>query len=338
MLRRLLGIGLVAAAISLNGTAVRSETTLTLSNWIPPTHLVSSDIVEVWAKNVELATNGRVKVDVVSALGKPQAHFDLVKNGVADVAMGVHGYTAERFKLSYGVNLPFYADNATASSVAFWRTHQKYFKQAGEFEGVKLITLWTHGPGAIHTRDKRITSIEDLENLKLRAPGGVVQDIAEEIGVTPHFAPASEAYELLSKGVIDGIFFDVESLLGFNIADQLNYSLTFPGGLYRDAHYMVMNQNTWDELSEQDQKAIMAVSGETMAWIAGKAWDAHDVAATNILRAQGHEVREAEGELLEEVKKRVANLEEEWIERANEMGVDGKAALEFYAAEIEKME
>src|SRR5690606_39911030 len=118
-------------------SAAQAQTVLRFSNWLPPTHPLSTDGFAVWASNVEKATEGRVKLVLLPPLGKPDSHFDLVKSGVAGIAWSVHGYTIDPFPLEYGIMLPFLADNSAAASVAFWRTHEKFFFSANEYDSVK---------------------------------------------------------------------------------------------------------------------------------------------------------------------------------------------------------
>lgn len=325
------------AAMALAAPAAHAETTLRVSNWLPPTHMIVTDIIEPWAKKVEEETDGRVKVEILSALGKPQAHFDLVRKGVADVAMGVDGYTADRFVLPYAVKLPFLADDATSASVAYWRTHQKHFAAKNEFEGVKLLTLWVHGPGNLHTTGRDMASMDDLDGLKARVSGGIVQDIADKLGVVPQFSPASQAYELLSKGVVDGVFFNLDSLPAFKIDGILKKGLIVPGGFYRDSHFMIMNQAKYDGLSKEDQAAIDRVSGETLALIAGQAWDRADAKAMEQLNAQGYQFVTPSPEFLAQLKERLTPLRTAWVEKVGGMGLDGEKILADYAAEIEKV-
>ena len=253
-----------------------AQTVLRFSNWVPPTHPLTVEVFNVWAKQVEAATKGRVKIQFVSALGNPPSHFDLVKDGVADVAMSVDVYTANRFALSGGVELPFQAPDGYTSSVAYWRTYKKFFEKADEFKGVHLLGLWTLGPCHVFTRDKEIKTIGDFAGLKMRVPGGSVNEIAKKLATVPVFAPASQAYDVLSKGVADGIFFPTESIYNFKLGPVIKHGLEFPDGLYRTAHYMIMNQAKWDALSAEDKAAINSVSGEAMAKIAGKMWDKAD--------------------------------------------------------------
>lgn len=315
-----------------------AQTVLRVSNWLPPTHLITTDILQVWAKNVEQETAGRVKVQIIPALGKPEAHFDLVRKGVADVAMSVDAYTADRFKLPDAAKLPFLSDDATSTTVAYWRIHQKHFAKHGEFDGVKLLTLWTHGPGYLHTSNKAVQSLDDARGLKIRASGGVAQKVAVALGVSPVFAPASQAYEMLSNGVVDGVLFNNESIPAFKIDKILKHALVVPGGLYRDTHYVIMNQKKYDSLSPQDRAAIDKVSGEAFAWVAGQAWDRGERKAEQAMKAAGYHFVQPSPAFAKELADKLNPLEQEWIERVKPMGVDGKAVLADFRAEIGKVQ
>lgn len=338
MRHTLRSLAVAAAAVALLTDAAWAQVTLRFSNWVPPRHPISTGIFEVWAKNVEKATAGRVRVEIIPPLGKPPAHYDLVKNGVTDVAFAVHSYTADRFPLTYGAELPFYANTSKAASVAYWRMHERFFAPAREHGEVKLVGLWVHGPAMIFTVSKPIHSVADLRNLKIRVAGGITQDVAQALGTTPFFAPATQAYEVLSKGVADGIFFPAESVASFKIDKILRHAVVIPGGLYRSSQYVIMNRGKWETLRPEDRSAIDQVSGEALAALAGDVWDAADRAGMEAIRAAGAEVQEARSELLAEIKSRLAPLETAWIARARAKGVDGAAALSFYRAEIAKLE
>jgi TRAP-type C4-dicarboxylate transport system substrate-binding protein len=337
MLKKI-AIAASCATLLAGGGANAAETTLRVSNWLPPTHLIVTDIIQVWADQVEKETQGRVDVQILPALGKPQAHFDLVRNGVADVAMSVDGYTADRFDLPYVVKLPFLADDATSASVAYWRTHQKHFKQHNEFRGVHLLGLWTHGPGDLHTVEQPVDELKDMQNLRVRVSGDIVQDVAQNLGMVPQFSPASETYELLSKGVVDGVLFNLDSLPAFRIDGILKHGLMVPGGLYRDSHYMIMNERKYQQLSAEDRAVIDRISGEAIAWLAGRAWDKHDVLARQKLEKAGYHFITPSAEFMQAMEERLAPLQDEWVARMKAKGIDGAQILADYKAEIEKVE
>jgi hypothetical protein len=47
----------------------------------------------------------------------------------------------------------------------------KHFHKIGEYKGVKLLGVFTHGPGQMFTK-KPVTSIKDVQGLKIRTGGG----------------------------------------------------------------------------------------------------------------------------------------------------------------------
>lgn len=332
MLKTLLAASTLSIAFA--NAAAAQETTIRFSNWLPPTHPITTDMLEPWAANVEEATEGRVKVQFIPALGKPPAHFDLVRDGVADAAMSVQAYTADRFPSAYGFTLPGYADDATSASVGYWRTHEELLQPLGEFDDVHLLGLWAHGPAHAFTRDDEVKSMEDLEGLRLRATGGIVQDISEQLGIVPQFASASEAYELLTRGVVDGVLFNSDSVYSFNLQDGLNYAYRVPGGLYRDVHYVIMNEDKYNSLSEEDRAAIDSVSGEALARLAGQAWDRVESDAWTKMENSDYTINEASDADVAHLLEVAEPLKEAWIARMDERGVDGKAVLESFSGHV----
>jgi len=336
-MRRLLVSLTIAAGLLYSGSAV-AQTVLRVSNWLPPSHLIVTDIVQVWADQVEEKTEGRVKVEIIPALGAPNAHFDIVREGVADVSFMGEAYVADRLKLAAGARLPFMSDSTLTTSVAYWRIYEKYFKEHDEYDGVKVVSLWTVGPGYIHLVKEDIGSVDDLKGLKVRVSGGESQTVAERLEMVPVFAPASQVYEQLSSGVSDGAIFNMDSVPAFKLDAFLKSSLMVPGGFYRDTMFFIINPAKFDSLSAEDQAAIESVSGETLAWIAGKAWDKGDGNAQKMMEEKGHNFVVPEGEFLENIKAALAPMEEEWIESVKSMGVDGAQVLADYRAEIANVE
>lgn len=327
-----------AVMASLFSVPVMAET-LRVASWLPPAHPIVKDMMEPWGKQVEEATKGRVKVEILKApLGAPPAHFDIVKDGIADVSFGVHGYTPGRFVLTEIAELPFLADTSEALSVAYWRVYDKMLAGAKEHDGVKVISIFTHGPGHIFNSKKPVTKVADLDGMKIRVGGGIVNDIAKQLGVVPIQAPSSKAYEILSNGVADGILFPDESVPFFKIERALKYQTHVPKGLYNTSFYVIMNQAKWDSLSKEDRAAIDAVSGEAFARMAGKAWDAADAKGHDAIKAAGIEISEFSAEALAELKGKVAFAEKQFLEKAASRKVDGAAALAMLKAEVAKLE
>lgn len=313
--------------LALAGTA-KAETELTLSSWLPPGHPIVRDMILPWGENVKKATDGRVTVKVLAkGLGHPKIHYDIARDGLADVTYSVHGYTPGRFVMTKAVEFPFLSDSAEALSVAYWRVHEKYLSKADEHKDVKLLGVFTHGPGAIHNAKKDIKSVADMKGLKFRVGGGVVNDVAKALDTTPLLKPASKNYELLSHGVADGTLLPLESIKSFKIIKLVPHTTTVPGGLYNVSFFLVMNQAKFDSLSKEDQAAIESVSGEAFAKLAGQAWDKVDQDGLAAMKEAGNTVITADQAMVDDIAARTGQLESDWVAKATAAGIDGKAVM-----------
>jgi len=308
---------------------------LTFSSWLPPSHPIVANMMVPWIENVKKATDGRVNITILAkGLGHPKNYFDIVKNGMADTGYTCNNYTPGRFVVSDGVELPFMGNSSEAMSVSYWRTYQKYFVKADEYRGVKLLGLMVHGPGEIHNSKQPITKAADLKGLKFRVSGGVAGEVAKSLGIVGIQAPASKAYEILSRGVADGILLPMESIKSFKIIRVVPYTTLVPNGLYNVSFYLVMNKKTFSSFSTADQKAVMNVSGEAFAKLAGKAWDTADKIGSAAMKEAGNNIITASPEFVEEIKKATAHIEADYVKKADAKGVDGAAALKYYRDQI----
>lgn len=277
MLKQLLVTG-TAMWLVLAGAA-GAKTVLTVANWLPPTHPLVADLIVPMADDIAAATNGEVTLKILPApLGPPAAHFDFAINNVADITFGVQGYNPGRFKTTNIVELPFEGDSAEAISVAYWRVWDKYLRDAGEYDKVKTLAVFSHGPGEVFLKNGDATSVDAMKGKKIRVGGGIVNEIVQAIGGVPVEGPSSKAYELLSQGVADGITFPYESVSYFKLIPELEQAIDVPGGLFNTSFYIVMNKGKWDALSPEVQAQIDSVTGEALARKAGQMWDKADEA------------------------------------------------------------
>ena len=255
----------VAAALSLalGASAAAAQTTLTMSSWVGPNHLLTRDVLGGWAAAVEKATQGRVKMQMLPK--HPSAApgtFDAVRDGLVDVSYVTASYTPARHPLPLVAELPGAGGTAEVNSVAFSRVHWKYLQAANEYKGVKLLGVFTHGPGQMFTVKKPVNSVADLAGMKIRSGGGISEASAKALGASPLVKPAPESYELLSSGVADGTFFPSESIKSFNLDKVVKYATYFPGGFYSSAFGFFMNEEKWNKLDKQDQAVIEKFAGE----------------------------------------------------------------------------
>jgi TRAP-type C4-dicarboxylate transport system substrate-binding protein len=232
--------------------------------------------------------------------------------------------------------LPGAADTAEVNSVAYSRIHWKYFQKVGEYKGVKLLAVWTHGPGQMFTK-KPIAGIKDVKGLKIRTGGGIAEAVANAIGASAFVKPAPESYELLNSGVADGVFFPFESIASFKLDTVIGQATVFPGGMYSSAFGFFMNEDKWNKLAKQDQAIIEKYSGEYAARSNGQSWDTADQKGLEALKKANARIMRADPAFAAEVKKLSAPIIDDWIKKASAKGVNAKQALDEFHAEIKKI-
>ena len=253
-----------------------AETTLRMASWLPPQHPWVLDIMVPWIEKVKVATEGRVRIELLSApIGPPPAHFNFAVKGIADITYGVHNYTTGRFSSTQIAELPFLSNSSEVLSVAWQRIYERELLHLDEHKGTHLLGVFTHGPGQLWF-NKKYESLDNIKGLKVRIGGGIAQSSSKALGLVPLQAPVTKAYELLSGGVADGIQLPSESISFFKLDRIIKQGFIFDGGLYNVSMFLVMNKKKWNKLSQDDQKAINSVSGEALAKMAGKAWDKSD--------------------------------------------------------------
>ncbi len=329
----------LAATAALLAAGAGAQTVLTASSWVPPTHALSVAQKE-WCDLLEKNTAGKMKCNILPrAVSAPPGTFDAVKNGLADISFTVHGYTPGRFVATQMAEFSFLGNTAEPICVAFNKVAMKnpYFAQ--EHQGVKVLAFFTHGPGIVFNTKKPITRAEDLSGLKFRVGGGMVNEISKALGMNVTLKPATDSYELLSGGVMDGTLFPAESTESFKIDKIIKHATLFPGGLYNTSFVAMMNQARYDKLTAEEKKAVDAISGDNYARMFGRNWDKVDRRGMALMQANAVQIVKADAKFVEEVKNKTAGLEAKWVADAQAKGLkDAAKVLAEFRAEIAKQE
>lgn len=328
-----------ALALAFGSLSAQAQTVFTTSSWVPPTHALTVSQKD-WCDLLEKNTSGKMKCNALPrAVSAPPGTFDAVKNGLADVSFSVHGYTPGRFLYSQMAEFPFLGNSAESISVAYNKVALNNPQFLAEHQGLKVLAFFTHGPGIIFNTKRAINSAADLNGLKFRVGGGMVNEISKKLDMNATLKPATDSYELLSGGVMDGTLFPAESTESFRIDKVIRHATTFPGGLYNTSFALVMNQAKYDKLTAEEKKAVDAVSGEVFARLAGRNWDKVDRRAMGLMQANGVVITKANPTFVNEVKAKTSSLEAKWIADAKTKGLaNPDKLLAQFRAEIAKQE
>ncbi|MEO1065902.1 MAG: TRAP transporter substrate-binding protein [Pseudomonadota bacterium] len=335
--RKLTLAAVAASGMVLSTAAFAAEHVLTISSWAPPTHGINAKMWPNFIKMIEEATDGRVTAELKLGLAPPPAQMDLVQDGAADLSIIFHGYQAGRFTTTKLIELPGYDGNAEKASAAYWAAYDKYLKSANEHKGVKVIALHTHGPAQLHS-SKKISSLSEIDGLKLRVPGGVGGDVGSALGATGIKVPAPKVYETLASKAADGVVMPFESRKGFKLTEVAQNVYELPGGLYRGSFAFIMNEDKFNSLPEDLQKALEEkVFGAPLSAATGAIWDEIDTIgrdATN--SASDNAVVKASDADMKTYDKIAADVRAKVLEEVSGKGIDAQAAYDLIVQELAK--
>jgi TRAP-type C4-dicarboxylate transport system substrate-binding protein len=329
----IMSIGAIAASIGLAATSASAEKVLTVASWAAPFHTMNENVFPWMNSQLSSCTGGSLSLKVEYGMAPPPAMYDTVRDGVADMSWIVYGYTPGKFVNTMLAELPGIPGNARQKSVAFQKTHEKFFAAAGEAKGVEILANYTHGPGMANTVNK-VTSYKELEGVKMRIGGGVANAIGKALGVAGVGAPAPKVYELISGGVADGVFFPFETMHAFKIAELAKYSLSNPDGMYTTAFGIVMNSDTYNDLDATQRDCVDGMRGVDLARTIGWFWDDADKFGASQAASYGHELTIASDAERAYFKNATAGVSADVVGKVSAKGVDGAAALAYFIEQV----
>ena len=179
-----------------------------------------------WAKKVEEASKGRVKIDIFHSqtLAKGPDIWNAVKTGVADMGWCFHGYWPDMTPLSDVISLPSLPiKSSEKASEVLWKLYEKFPEIQREYKDVHVLTLWASSPYFLITTKKQVKTMEDIKGLKIRVVGGPPTEQMKALGAVPLLIPMPDNYQALDKGVIDGMGAPWEAIHGFRLYEVVKY-------------------------------------------------------------------------------------------------------------------
>ncbi|EAQ04512.1 TRAP dicarboxylate transporter, DctP subunit [Pseudooceanicola batsensis HTCC2597] len=331
----------IAAAALLAGTgsvAIAQEYTFKMHQFLPAQASVPRLILDVWADRVEADSDGRIKIDRYPAMqlgGRPPELVDQVIDGVADIVWTLPGYTPGRFPRAEVFEMPFIMSNGEDTSRAYWRYAEKNMMDK-DFAELKILGTWVHGPGLIHSKEP-ITSVSDLNGVKLRAPTRVINKLFTDMGATTIGMPVPAVPEALSKGVIDATVIPWEVTTALKVSELVENHTTWPGNaLYTATFIWAMNKDKYEALPDDLKKVIDDNSGEEFSAFAGRVMQEADQPALEFAQERGNNIIDLSDEQIAEWKEAAAPIETWWVEEMTDAGLDGQALLDEAKALIEE--
>ncbi|WP_211159533.1 TRAP transporter substrate-binding protein [Aromatoleum buckelii] len=305
---------------------------LRFAHWLPAQHALVKTGFAPWAKSVEAASGGSIKVMLFPAqqLGKAADHYDIARDGIADMSWVSPGYQVGRFPIFAASELPFMASAPGAGSAALDAWYRKY--AAKEMADVKLCFAHMH-IGTLHSKAP-ITDPDQIRGMKIRPANGTVAQMVTLLGGSNVQVSAPESRDALDKGVADAITFPWNSLITFNVHKAAKFHTDMR--LYNASFVWVMNKGWYDQLSTAQRKVIDDHCNNEWAAKVGTAWgDEEDSGAAKLAEMGGGQtIVKLTPAQLDKWKKAVMPVYDMWAKATPAGSADPVEVLDEYRREL----
>lgn len=213
---------------------------------------------------IETQTNGRVKFKFFygsSLIKKPQ-FVDAVARGIADISTGPVSFVTGKIpELSIFEIYGGYAlDKYVALQKAVWPDMKELFMP----KGVYPLMFQYSGPAIFPHKTKFLKTPADWKGQKMRLAGRWQSTLGKQWGASPLFAPPSDLYLMLQRGVIDGYMLIWDIVNGLKLYEVSPYIVDT--GFGGNIEVVTMNLKKWKALSDADQAIFLKVVEEVTPW------------------------------------------------------------------------
>ncbi|KAA2317492.1 C4-dicarboxylate ABC transporter [Pseudooceanicola sediminis] len=322
----------VASAIGLLASTAQADTTLRLSTWLPAQHSLQTTGFEPWLAAITEASGGSITSTIFPAqqLGSALDHYDIARDGIADLSFVNPGYQPGRFPVISLGEQPFHVSNAVEGSVAFDRWYREY--AATEMPDIHYCMAFLQDPGTLHTVSEILVP-GDLAGKTIRPGNATMGRMLNLLGAASVQVPAPEAREVIARGAAEGITFPWDSIFLFGIDEETTYHLDMP--LYSTTFVMAMNKDSYDGMSAEEKAVMDAHCTSEWAGKIAAGWAEKEASGRDrAIASQDHHVHVPSEAEMTAWKEATAPLLEEWHAEAKQAGYDDQAIYDRFETEM----
>ncbi|SDS44836.1 TRAP-type C4-dicarboxylate transport system, substrate-binding protein [Brevibacterium sandarakinum] len=323
---------LLLAGCGSNGTN-NDQVVLKAADWYPEAHMGIQEGTKIWMDKVEEYTDGNVSFDHYPGeqLGKASDFLNLVQTGAADAALiGSPYYPSEMPVASVG-QLPGLFQTSCEGTKGYWDLVKPGSKIAEtELAEMEVVPVFTAVSPSyeIMTSKKPLEETNDAHGLKIRTSGGLYEESVTQIGASPTSITASEQYEALNRGTIDGTVFGYATAPDYSLEEVVKYG-TVGAKMGSFPTVEVISKDVWDSIPEEYQGEILK-AGEEASLHLCEVWDNRETTNREKWNKDGIiEVTEIDDSQQNDWNDSHKKVQEKWLSNlSDEQRTEAKQALD----------
>jgi TRAP-type C4-dicarboxylate transport system substrate-binding protein len=244
-----------------------------------------------------------------------------VKTGIADIVHFPIAVFPNDFPITDLINYPIILPNSEIAD-AWWS--EMYARDLlKECEPYKVLWNLMGTPAHLYLTDKKVTSMEELKGMKIRAMG-TYADMVKALGGSPVSIPTAEAYMSVERGIVDGLI----TVGGFYVAGKFfelcKYALDEPlaGGI----SMILMDRGKWDKLPADIQVIINEENLRVSSLWQAQNWD-EELEGFKVAQEGGRELYSLTAEESARWRKAIEPLIDKWAADIDAKGLPGTEAV-----------
>ncbi|WP_417244898.1 TRAP transporter substrate-binding protein DctP [Celeribacter sp.] len=242
---------------------------------------------EVAAADVDLS----VKIFGSSSLFKAREQYKPLSRGQLDMSVLPLSYAGGQqpaYNLTLMPGLVKNHDHAARLS------HSPFMQALEDIMAEDDVMVLVHGylAGGFAGTDKCITNPADMEGVQIRAAGKAFEQMLAGAGASIASMASSEIYNAMQTGVLQAANTSSSSFVSYRIYEQVScYTPAGDVALWFMYQPLLMNKSTFEDLSEDQQNALLAAAEKAEAFYLEEA-KKQDAASVQVFRDAGVEIAE----------------------------------------------
>jgi TRAP-type C4-dicarboxylate transport system substrate-binding protein len=295
-------------------------------------HPSFNDSFKQFEEAVTKATGGRIQWENYHAGAIGKEGVSMLNSGITDTAILMPSYEPAKLPLGSVSELPGLYSNSCEATAKLWHIS----KDGGPLneveykpQGLKVLYVVIQPAYKVITSKKKVSTLEDMSGLKIRANGAAMDKTVRALGAVPVRVTGGELYDSLTRGTVDGGIWPINVNRSLSLEKVVRYTTMGPM-VGSGAALYGMSQKVWDGLSGDDKAAITKASMEAMqrtcAWLDNA--EASELALLS--KDHGFVATSISGAELARWTERIAPIAAEWAKEMDATGRPGSALLKAF--------
>jgi TRAP-type transport system periplasmic protein len=314
---------MIAAPLFMDATPAAAQAKPIELRWAEgnPAGNVQTTKIDFLAAEVQKRTGGRVKITVYpgETLCKSPESLNALASGIADGATLAIPHFPGKFPEADITNLPFFVANRTIATHLLNELYLMGLMKS--FNAYHVLYIDATDAAYWYFRNKKVTKMEDLKGLKIRAPSGINVKALEVLGATPVSMLTQETPMAMERGIIDGLNTMPSWFNPMKMWENAKYCLWFP--IFAGSHAEVMSLKAWNSLPPDVQVIIDRVALESQYWYL-RACENLEVESPILYKSKGMEVYTLSPQEEERWVKAAEPIIDQWVKDMEAKGLPGK--------------